>query len=609
VQGASLSPGRAIGHLCVAGHGVARLSQQHSSQQPSREVERFRRHVTHLIEDLQQTVTVMDTKSMSAEAGILRAHMALLQDPEFHQQVHRSIHEAQHAAEEAVERVLDQMAELMASSADSFLAGRAADFHDLAQQLKGRLAGVDRDLHACVGDVDDAIVVLDELLPSVVLKARELGVRGLVVSQGTDMSHGAILAKSFGIPVLRAADLELLRSFQHRCVLLDADGGRLVLDPQDVEIAVEPVAPAPVAKTLPAKLWLSIVDGSQLGGIDWTGIEGVGLYRTEVLFMQHLDEFPGEEEQVRAYRQVFEAAGNRPVVIRTADLGADKRVAGMSFGPEQNPYLGLRAHRIFRFHPEIAVTQLRAILRAAAGDHQLRLMFPMLETLDQWRFMQQLVSQAQGSLRTEGLEYQEDYRQGVLIETPSAVWSFDEFLDVVDFASVGTNDLVQYFFAVDRDTANVADFYQPEHPVMLQVLQSLAARARQFGKPLSICGEIAADPQLVLLLIGLGIEDISVNPSQVPVLRRHLAGLTQDDCRTLAEACLRAKTVDEVRRQLRRSSAPFDKPMPVGQAIDPVCGMVVRIEDARFTLEREGRRYYFCCAPCMRQFCRADWTI
>lgn len=615
IQGEVIAPGQVVGTLCFLAADMAGTIELPggTSTEPEAEAERFRQGTQSLAEEMRQTVARLEEQSMSAEADIVRAHVAMLQDPEFHRQVHDRIEQACHVAERAVELVLAEMADLMAESDDEAMAQRAGDFRDLAGQLKARLAGNEGDLGDCLQGAENPILAAEELLASTVLKARQAGVRGFVVAQGTGLSHGAILAKAFGLPALRIGSIDSLGPAAGQPVLLDADGGRLVVEPDESDrhsVRVSPPDDIGGEQPIPARLWLSVVDPQQLDGIDWAGIEGIGLYRTEILFMQHSYDFPGEEEQTRACRRLFEAAGQRPVVIRTADLGADKPVAHMTFGPQQNPYLGLRAHRIFRFHPEILVTQVRAVLRAAAGTHRLRLMFPMLETVDQWRRVRAFVDQAVSGLAGDGVDYQREFEVGVLIETPSAAWCFDEFLQVIDFASVGTNDLVQYFFAVERDTANVADLYQPEHPAMLRVLKSLADQASRAGKPLSICGEIAADPRLVPVLVGLGIENLSIAPSQVAAVRRALAGKQIDDCRSLAEACLAADGVDEVRRRLGipavAASTVAQESLPEGHAADPVCGMIVHTEDAQFTLEQDGSRYYFCSERCMRQFRRAQ---
>ncbi len=322
--------------------------------------------------------------------------------------------------------------------------------------------------------------------------------------------------------------------------------------------------------------------------------------------MERTDDFPIEEEEVGLYRHLFALCGDRPVTVRTADLGADKTVPYMSFGPQDNPYLGLRGHRVYHFHPELLITQLRAILRAAAGPHRLRLLYPMLETVDQWQFIQGLVEQAVASLRAENLPFQQQFEQGVLVETPAAVLSFPRLLGLIDFASVGTNDLVQYLFAVERNNANVANLYQPEHPIVLQVLKTLADQAREGGKSLSICGEIAGDPELLSLLVGLGIDNLSVAPKQVSLLRARLRSLQISACRELAHACLEAQTAAEVRTMLgiRPQSAIEATSTLVGQgqAVDPVCKMIVKIDENPYSIVYGERHYYFCSRSCILQF-------
>ena len=494
----------------------------------------------------------------------------------------------------------------MTDSGDARMAERAADLRDLAEQLTSRLLGHGYDMAEVIAGVEDPILAMPDLLPSAVLKARTLGVRGFVVMHGTPLSHAAILAKSFGLPVARVPVLEELEPHRRPRILLDADNGRLVLDGPVMEKPAVVAARPAAAPPLPVKLWLSVVDPDQLDDVDWTGVEGVGLYRTEILFMQSGRDLPDERTQTEVYRRLFQACGTRPVVLRTADLGADKPVASISFGPQENPYLGMRAHRLFRFHPEILITQVRAALLAAAGEHRLRLMFPMLETLDQWYFVQHLVRRAVNSLREEGAPMPGDFEQGLLIETPSAAWGFREFLDVVDFASVGTNDLVQYFFAVERDTANVAQLYRPEHPLMLRLLTRLARLARWAGKELTACGEIAADPALGPLLMGLGIENFSVAPKQLPRVRQYLGAVSLEESRRLARQCLACRTADQVRELLGLPAvAEADEApavLPAGQAVDPVCGMMLQTAESLYNLLADGKRYYFCSRRCLRRF-------
>jgi phosphoenolpyruvate-protein kinase (PTS system EI component) len=246
----------------------------------------------------------------------------------------------------------------------------------------------------------------------------------------------------------------------------------------------------------------------------------------------------------------------------------------MCFGPQDNPALGLRAHRLFRFHPDILVTQVRAVLRAAAGEHQLRLMYPMVECVDDLQFVRGLVVQAVESLAQEGVSCQRAFQEGVLVETPSAAWSFSWLLREIDFAGIGTNDLIQYLFAVERNAANVADRYRPEHPVVLQILRQLVQQAAAAGKPLHLCGELAADVGMLPVLVGLGIGHFSVAPGALEDVRAALGRLDRTGCEQLAKQCQAADTVAEV-HGLRGRAVVGTGATPAigeGQAVDPICG-------------------------------------
>lgn len=610
VQGDSLAAGFALGPLRIpAGWTRIPLRTGSAVPDPRGEVDRFREQVEALGQEIEEAVGHLESEAFCDEAEILRVHLTMLRDPELHRQVLELIQCARHRAETAVEQVLESMAAMFACADDPILAERAADLRDLAMRLQARLGNRPVvDVGAAVGGSDGAILALPELLPSLVLEARDAGVAGFVVESGTSVSHGMILAKSFGIPVVRIQTLDALRPFAGRSVLVWGEGEVLV-EPDEAELRARrparetiPVARAPGAPQ--TRVWISIVDPRQLEIIDWTGIEGVGLYRSEALFLRYREDFPSEAEQLAVYRRLFRLAGHRPVVFRTADLGADKPVEHMRFGPQDNPCLGLRAHRLFRFHPEILLTQIRAVLQAAHGGHRLKLMYPMIESIEQLRFVQGLVDKAIQSLVDEGLAFQRDFLEGVLIETPSAAWSFGRLLAEVDFASVGTNDLVQYLFAVERNAANVADLYQPEHPIALQVIRSLAEQAAAAGKPLSICGEIAADTALLPVLVGLGVADISVATGAGDAVRQTLADLDAAGCERLAKRCLQADTVNEVRALLGKTSKD-DEGRPMvgeGEALDPVCGMVVYTRDTSYVLRVVGGTRYFCSKFCLDRF-------
>lgn len=250
---------------------------------------------------------------------------------------------------------------------------------------------------------------------------------------------------------------------------------------------------------------------------------------------------------------------------------------------------------------------VRAILKAGIDVDSLRILYPMIETLDDLCFVQDLLQEAIHSLENEGIDYRSDFRKGLLIEVPSAVWNLRELLNCVDFASVGTNDLFQYFFAVDRNNANVHDIYRPESPVALRVLEQIVNTCKGLNRPVSICGEIASDVNFIPLLVGMGFENLSIEFQAVPDVRRYLSSLDASVCRELAQECLGAKRADEVKAALDRSSSLSQQPQlshlqSGSEFIDPICKMVVDRADNRWMVNRDGKEFHFCCKECMDRF-------
>jgi phosphoenolpyruvate-protein kinase (PTS system EI component)/YHS domain-containing protein len=465
-----------------------------------------------------------------------------------------------------------------------------------------------------LGEGEAMVLAVKELLPSVVLEARNSRVVGFVVERGTGLSHGSILAKSLGFPVLRIDDLQALQAATDELVLISATEGSLVVAPGP-ELIIQiverrPTAPVVDQVGLPVRLWINVADPAQVTPELVDRIAGVGLYRTEVLFMEQIDDFPSEQQQYITYRSLFETC--RPdqiVTVRTADIGGDKTLSYFPLGPQENPSLGVRANRVYREHPEIFITQMRAILRAAADSSGLRIMYPMIGSREDLLFIERLLAEAVRSLRARRQVYRDQFQQGIMIEVPSAAWNARELLDVVDFASVGTNDLLQYFFAVGRDDANNSQSYRTLDPVALRMLKHLVEAASRAGKPLSICGEVASDPQLLPLLIGLGFRDLSVDIRFLAQVEESAAGLDVAACEQLAQDCLKAKTSREVRALLSESGLVKKHrsacPSRWDQAVDPVCGAVVDTAENHLTIARHGRKIHFCSAPCRDEYiCR-----
>ncbi|MCP5414589.1 MAG: phosphoenolpyruvate--protein phosphotransferase [Chromatiaceae bacterium] len=607
ILGEPLSPGFQCGPLRILDVPRRMLDSLVLVTDTIREESRFHRQILELGREIQEEIRKLEAEGMHSEAEILGVHALMLQDQDVLRQVVDLIHNSRQRAEHAVEQVLNHLAAMLSEMPDPVISERAADVRDLAIRLRSRLLKQQEE-SLVENDGGGAVMAMHELLPSFVLEARQAGVVGFVVETGTDVSHGAILAKSFGMPVVRIDSLSRLTSYEGLRLAI-CGSGEVLIAPTDTEVDDHRIAVAGHRRSTTSDrpdigLWVSVLEPEQIANFPWADVKGVGLYRSEALFLRHRDNLPDEETQVRVYRQLFENAGEREVVFRTLDLGADKKVAHMHFGPEENPCLGLRAHRLFHFHPEILKTQIRAVLRAADGDHRLSLLYPMLESIDSWRFMKRIVQSAVQSLIDDGKPFQDDFLQGVLIETPSAVWSVDRFLDEADFLSVGTNDLVQYLFAVERGSVNVAHLYQADHPIVLQVIQHLVTHAVNAGKRLSICGEMAGDLDMIPVLVGLGITHLSVPMGMLDTVRCCLDEVDLEACRKLARQCLDADGVDALRAIMGTSDSTRRRGGVVSSyaAVDPVCGMVVRVSDAACTLRVGGTRHYFCSQACLERF-------
>jgi len=614
IKGQVISPGIARGELCpVKSLGAPRhFRGSMTCRNEAEEVARFEKEVDSLINELEEVVKNLQKESFFEEAEIIQTQIVLLQDKGFHRRVHERIKKYQSAAESALENVLKEIILVLESSNSQIFSQRSADLKDIVIRLKKKLAKEESViLSKPLRNTKNPVVVIKELFSTLVLEAKKFDVNAFIIEKGTALSHAAILAKSFGIPVLRVESINKLALMQNTEVCVDANKGKLVIYPIKREIPDASKKELDVSKgeisRLPVKIWINITDPLQLSGKDIENVEGIGLYRTETLFMERKDDFPNEEDQFHIYSSLFKRCKDCSVTIRTLDIGGDKSLPYFSLGPQENPYLGFRAHRIYRFHPEIFINQMRAILRAGVYARELRILYPMIEDIDELLFVQSLLRKAIQSLKVEGLKYRKNFKQGVLIEVPSAVWNFKELLNYVDYASVGTNDLLQYFFAVDRNSANVSKSHLHANPVSLKMLKSLVETSKELLKPLNICGEIASDIHFLPLLVGMGFEHISIDSHSIPSVQKIVASLDMSSCKQLLQVCLEAEKATEVRAILEEFKPTNKKYMLESKEehrehIDPVCKMVVHTEGNELIIQYEGNRYYFCSKQCREKF-------
>ena len=462
------------------------------------------------------------------------------------------------SAEEAIDRVAAEQAEALAGVDDTYFRERAADLRDVGRRVLDRLTGRTRpELHHRDGTA--AIVAAEDLDPSTVAGIRPELVTGLALAAGARNGHAAIVARALGIPLVLGLGASLHQGLAGQSVAIDGTDGRLLVDPDPDEIdrllsarregsstdAAPP--PSPLSGGLPLGIRIEANAGSvaEAEGAARAGADGIGLVRTELIFLGRTIA-PGLNEQRGVYRRILDAMAGRPVVFRTLDIGGDKPAGFEPGEPEANPALGVRGIRLGLSRPELLETQLRALLEAAAG-RELRVLLPMVSTVDEVRAGRAALERAGEAARRDGASIASNVRLGVMIEVPAAALVADALAREVDFFSIGTNDLVQYTLAADRTNPALADLATPYQPAVLRLIEMVCRAASVHGRPVGVCGEAAADPLAAALFAGIGVTELSVAPRSVAAIRAAVATFDPTTVRAVAARALAASTADEVR--------------------------------------------------------------
>lgn len=466
-----------------------------------------------------------------ASAAIFEVHQMMLEDDDYLDAIHNMIRTEMVNAEYAVAVTGDNFSEMFANMDDDYMKARAADVKDISNRLVRNLMGQeDVDL----ADMEPSIIVADDLSPSETVQMDKKKILAFVTVHGSSNSHTAILARMMNIPALIGVSVNLDEVRTGMKAVVDGLKGEVVFDPSEEVCAEaeerirEEQEKLKLLQTLKGKdnvtlsgkkidIYANIGSVSDVGYVLENDAGGIGLFRSEFLYLGR-DDFPTEEEQFQAYRQVVQTMAGKKVVIRTLDIGADKQVDYFNLGKEDNPAMGYRAIRICLKQPDIFKTQLRALFRAAMHGN-LSVMYPMITSVEEVRKIYEVV----GQVRTELDEQQIPYKvpeQGIMIETPAAVMVSDELAEIVDFFSIGTNDLTQYTLALDRQNAKLDDFYNPHHKAILRMIQMVADNAHKCGKWVGICGELGADLELTEEFLRMGIDELSVAPSMVLRVRK-----------------------------------------------------------------------------------------
>ncbi|WP_342388958.1 phosphoenolpyruvate--protein phosphotransferase [Salinicoccus bachuensis] len=492
-------------------------------------------------------------------AAIFDAHLLVLDDPEFLGPIEAHIRNDQKSAPQALLETRDQFVAVFENMENEYMKERAADIKDVSKRVLAHMLG--KELPDPSKIDTPVVIVAEDLTPSDTAQLDKNFVKGFVTNVGGRTSHSAIMSRSLEIPaVVGTKDITAIAKVGDD-IIVDGSAGEVIVNPTEDEVLVYKDKEARVQEEkaelqklvdepsesmdgITVELAANIGTPDDLEGVKSNGAEGIGLYRTEFLYMGR-NELPTEDEQYEAYKKVLKDMEGKPVVVRTLDVGGDKELPYLDLPKEMNPFLGHRAVRMTLDNPELFRTQLRALLRASQHGN-LKIMFPMIATIDEFNRAKALLIEEKDKLVDEGEKIKEDIEVGIMVEIPSAAVIADQFAKVVDFFSIGTNDLIQYTMAADRMNESVSYLYQPHHPALLRLIKMVIDAAHKEGKWAGMCGEMAGDEQAVPLLLGLGLDEFSMSASSVLKARKQISQLKKTDMERLAAAAIECKDSEEV---------------------------------------------------------------
>ena len=560
ISGILASPGIAFGKALLLKEDEIVIDRKKiSADKVDQEVERFLSGRAKASAQLEVIKTKAGETFGEEKEAIFEGHIMLLEDEELEQEIIALIKDKHMTADAAANEVIDGQATALEELDDEYLKERAADVRDIGKRLLRNILGLAIiDLSAIQ---DEVILVAADLTPSETAQLNLNKVLGFITDAGGRTSHTSIMARSLELPAIVGTGSITAQVKNGDYLILDAVNNQVLINPSNEQIEALRSLQAQVAeekaelaklKDLPAitldghqvEVCANIGTVRDVEGAERNGAEGVGLYRTEFLFMDR-DALPTEEEQFAAYKAVAEACGSQAVIVRTRDIGGDKELPYMNFPKEENPFLGWRAVRIAMDRKEILRDQVRAILRASAFG-KLRIMFPMIISVEEVRALKKEIEIYKQELRDEGKAFDESIEIGVMVETPAAATIARHLAKEVDFFSIGTNDLTQYTLAVDRGNDMISHLYQPMSPSVLNLIKQVIDASHAEGKWTGMCGELAGDERATLLLLGMGLDEFSMSAISIPRIKKIIRNTNFEDAKVLAEQALAQPTTDEL---------------------------------------------------------------
>ncbi|MCE5042761.1 phosphoenolpyruvate--protein phosphotransferase [Staphylococcus chromogenes] len=493
------------------------------------------------------------------KAAIFDAHLLVLDDPELIQPIESKIRDEKASAPHALTEVTQNFITIFESMDNEYMKERAADIRDVSKRVLAHILGVELPNPSII---DESVVIIGhDLTPSDTAQLNKQYVQGFVTNIGGRTSHSAIMSRSLEIPAVVGTKAITSQVKQGDMIIVDGLTGDVIIDPSEDEVKAyqhkrqsffadrEELKklrdePSKTADGQHVELAANIGTPNDLEGVKDNGAEGIGLYRTEFLYMGR-DTMPSEEEQFEAYKKVLEEMKDKRVVVRTLDIGGDKELPYLNLPKEMNPFLGYRAIRLCLDQTEIFRPQLRALLRASTYG-KLNIMFPMVATVQEFRDAKALLLEEKANLESEGVKVSDDIELGIMVEIPSTAALADVFAKEVDFFSIGTNDLIQYTMAADRMSERVSYLYQPYNPAILRLVKQVIEASHKEGKWTGMCGEMAGDETAIPLLLGLGLDEFSMSATSILKARRQIKNLSQTEMQHLADKAIQCSTVDEV---------------------------------------------------------------
>ena len=529
-QGKSVFGGIAIGRISVHKKDEQQVKRVRI-EDPEQEILRYRQAKQTAMEQLQGLYQKALKEVGEANAAIFEIHQMMLEDDDYNESVENIIRMQQVNAEYAVASTGDNFAQMFSAMDDDYMRARSADVKDISERvlsvLGGRATGID-------ASGEPVIIVADDLAPSETVQLNKDLVLSFVTVHGSVNSHTAILARTMSIPALIGTAIPLTDDIDGKVGIVDGKNGCIYVDPDEdtlgkmQQLKLEEQEKKELLQTLKGRenitidgkkimLYANIGNSKDLAAVLQNDAGGIGLFRSEFIYLER-DTFPTEEEQFQIYRTVAETMAGKPVIIRTLDIGADKKCDYFEMEPEENPAMGCRAIRICLTRPEIFKTQLRALFLASAFGN-ISIMYPMIISVDELRKIKTIVAEIRQELTEQGVTFGEP-KQGIMIETPAAVMMSEELAKEVDFFSIGTNDLTQYTLAIDRQNPKLDAFYDPHHPAVLRMIQMVVENAHKAGIWAGICGELGADTTLTRRFLAMGVDELSMSPGSILPVRK-----------------------------------------------------------------------------------------